>query len=581
MKKLSAAFVSVLMLLAIAGTPVKAQSALNPPAMQSYVGGKFYARRYQYPPVRINSGGGAAGTSYTINLSSGQVRLQDGRTIVPFSAGGQNILGQPSPGAPAIPVYVGEGSTKELVTPTAVSGCYNQAPQSSCAITASFTYAHGQGDVVTSGSGGIQEAINDAAFWGGGIVVVDGASSLDLGGSSTVTTAIKAALGLPNVSIEDDRGNAVTYWNLTPTATTVLATPTTLVSTTVAPCPLTGACGTVAGSASWGSTTYACITYVDIMGQEGPCSASYSFTSTASTAIGFTAPAASAGAVGYKIYLSVSGGSYALAYDIPLLTQAGATAGVCTLTIVETITPACAVTNTSYGQTGSAAVVTGYPVVTSQLAPEAGSASSTTYNPNTNGRTTYGYIAGSHLGIPGVVASYQPFPIATAAQTTVGEVVGTAYLPPGFMNMVGRQLRVCGFGFKTSTVADTITSFSVYWDAEGSNISAGTPVLIGKVQATYATALAAAANYQFCETFVTTVAAATATGGSILPTSGTMVAGQASAGANPSPGILLGVAAVGSLNLNLNARLSILYNHTTGTDGSGVTLNNLTVEVLN
>jgi hypothetical protein len=239
------------------------------------------------------------------------------------------------------------------------------------------------------------------------------------------------------------------------------------------------------------------------------------------------------------------------------------------------------VTNTNYGQTGSAAVVTGYPVVTSQLAPETGSASATTYNPNPDGHTVYVYTPGSHFGVPGTVALSQPFVITAAAQTTVGQIAGTVNVAPNFMNYVGRAVRICGAGYKTSTTADTITSFSLYWDAEGSNATAGTPVLIGKVQATWPTALAAAANYTFCFDVMTTVAATTATGGTMFASYGFMTGGQASAGANPGVGPLLTTAAVGSLNLALNGRFSILYNHSTGTDGSGFTLNNLRIESLN
>src|SRR5208282_3590819 len=73
-------------------TPLYAQ---NPPSNQSFVGGRFVARNYNYTPIRISGGGGAVSTTYAIMLSTGSVALKDGRTIVPFSAGGLNILGQP------------------------------------------------------------------------------------------------------------------------------------------------------------------------------------------------------------------------------------------------------------------------------------------------------------------------------------------------------------------------------------------------------------------------------------------------------------------------------------------------------
>src|SRR5271156_6694495 len=77
----------------------------------SFVTGRFVARNYAYNGVRIQSGNNASGTA-TITLSSGSVTLADGRVMVPFSAGGFNILGQPGP-FPAIPITVGAGSVKE------------------------------------------------------------------------------------------------------------------------------------------------------------------------------------------------------------------------------------------------------------------------------------------------------------------------------------------------------------------------------------------------------------------------------------------------------------------------------------
>src|ERR1700690_1257554 len=167
MRKLSSIVMAVVLaLLPLAGTPVMAQGQ-NPPSNQSYVAGRFVARNYNYTGVRIFSGNNAAGAA-TITLSQASVRLLDGRTIVPFSAGGDNTQGQPGP-FPAIPIYVGAGPTWELVTPTAVSGCYVGSPQGVCSITATFANAHGQGEVVTSGSYFIQEALNDAGYFGGGI----------------------------------------------------------------------------------------------------------------------------------------------------------------------------------------------------------------------------------------------------------------------------------------------------------------------------------------------------------------------------------------------------------------------------
>src|ERR1700733_2426611 len=112
----------VLALMPLAGTPVMAQGQ-NQPSNQSFVAGRYVARNYVYPGIRINGGGGAANTTYSIQVSAGSIRLPDGRTVVPFSAGGLNSQGQPGL-FPAIPISVGAGTTQETVTPIAVSGCY-------------------------------------------------------------------------------------------------------------------------------------------------------------------------------------------------------------------------------------------------------------------------------------------------------------------------------------------------------------------------------------------------------------------------------------------------------------------------
>jgi hypothetical protein len=65
---------------------------------------------------------------------------------------------------------------------------------------------------------------------------------------------------------------------------------------------------------------------VDIAGNEGPCSATASFTNVTVKAIDVGTPAAATGAVGYTIYLSLSGGTYAQAFQVPI------TSSICTMT---------------------------------------------------------------------------------------------------------------------------------------------------------------------------------------------------------------------------------------------------------
>jgi hypothetical protein len=62
---------------------------------------------------------------------------------------------------------------------------------------------------------------------------------------------------------------------------------------------------------------------------------------------------------------------------------------------------------------------------------------------------------------------------------------------------------------------------------------------------------------------------------------GWLTEGQVAAGTIHTGATNILFAAVGSLNLALNAKIEVVYNHTTGTDGAGVVLLNPTVKILN
>jgi len=562
---------AVLALTLFGVTDLHAQSPL------SKVGGKTYASAYAGWKVTIQSAPTATGAG-TIIVTPGIPTTLDGTQIFnAFVNGG---------GAVFTPLIVGLGSAnQETVTPTAISACNTSGGgTATCSITATFANTHGPGDVVTSGDAGIQEAVN-ALGASGGVVVVDGAA-----GATDAT--IGAVVVNPKVVIEDTRYTAEQWW--TPVGgTTAIAAPAVLTATTVG-FGLNGANTT--GGAYTGTSTYVyCVAYVDIMGQEGACSPTFSG-ATAGTGstnqIGFSAPAASTGAVGYTVYISLASGTYQLAYKVPLVTQPTVTGsypvanGVCTLTTVETITPACALTNATYGTTGSAAIVSALTLNTSPIDPQVTIVSTTSvYVPNAGGRTTYTYAPGSRAGINGTVGTSLPFTISAADTTTTPSVIGTINLRPGMMNFIGKTIEVCGKATTTASTA-SIANIQFQWDAVGQN-TAGKGVQIGSLSLTPPVAFSTTAVYTFCEDFATTVASASATGGSIIPVGGfingigvtniaTAGAGSAAAGSDSAV-----ISAVSSLNLADDARINVVYVHTTGTDGTAVTLQGLTVKVLN
>ena len=99
------------------------------------------------PALLVGAGGGTSG-SYSITLDYGKTTTgTGGNTIYPFS------------GTTYPPFAIGSGATYEVVTPSSASCTTGQANSyQQCQITATFSYAHGAGDVVRSGDNGLFEA---------------------------------------------------------------------------------------------------------------------------------------------------------------------------------------------------------------------------------------------------------------------------------------------------------------------------------------------------------------------------------------------------------------------------------------
>jgi hypothetical protein len=438
-------------------------------------------------------------------------------------------------------------------------------------ITASFSNTHGQSAVVLDGSFGAQTAANLANRYGGGTVTVDQAWA-QMGGTNAILAAM---VPFAAVAISDLRTGNPQRWTPLSNAT-FIAVPATLTAATVG-FGLNGA-NTTGGTYTGASTYHYCVSYVDVAGNEGPCSLDFS-AATAGTGttnqIGFAAPAASTGAVGYVPYISLAGGTYALSYRVPL------TATVCTLTKVETVISACALANTTYNQTGSAAIVSALTVNTARLAAQLGAASTTAdIVSNSAAHTAYLYAPGGNAPSFLPISSYAPFTVTTAAASTVPAILGSVQLPAGFMNNVGRTIRICGHATEATGGTATIESIQMVWDADGSNTT-GAGVIIGTGLNLTSTETATATTFNFCENLRTTVSGASATAGSIQSVGGYLeVEGGQTSTSNRTAGDT-STTATASLNLAGEARIDVQYVHTTGTDGAGLILQNLTVEVLN
>jgi hypothetical protein len=193
-----------------------AQQYTSPGSDISMIGGRiFYAQEYNLKSAGVFIVGGNNATgSQSITLSTGSVKLRDGRAVVPFAVG--------------VPITINDAN-QETVTIAAVSNCFPTGqiqdpfnPQATlCTITASFTKLHGAMASVWSGDSGFLEALNDAGNNGGGVVFwsIDcGQIAVSITGTTT-TVASGPCLYVPkaftngggSVYVESTITSAVSY----------------------------------------------------------------------------------------------------------------------------------------------------------------------------------------------------------------------------------------------------------------------------------------------------------------------------------------------------------------------------------
>ena len=500
----------------------------------SFFAGQYSARAFAYginqsvAPLQVAIGT-AAGVG-TITLNMGNIVTPDGITFMPLSTNA--------------PITIGSGATSETQTPSAVS-CTTPTTYQTCQVTANWTNTHGTGDLVSSGTVGLQEAINYAHAQGGGNIDIS-AQWASLGGTNAL---IAAATPYSNVIIEDNRATTQTYWGMQPSTATLLAAPTTLTATTV----------TWTTTGTWTAADhFLCITYVDALGGEGPCSATYDVTPAATTIANIASPAASAGAVGWRAY---AGSAYATAYLLPI------TSTNCTLTTLESVFPACAI--------GAAGTWPAIWVNTAIQKPAAATPVAASNNPVKQGHTLFAYFPMASQPIP-FQAHYGPFP-AMSGGTTAAQAayLGSFELPTGYLAQLGRTIRITG---KINITTDTATTPSILvklgW---AGGTTTGAPVAVCTATSTTAYGSSAVFYHSFSCTMTTTTVAVGATsaiqsnswaikvlaGGTAVGT----VVGDALAG--PS----------GSLNLALQNTVYIEYIGSTSTTSS-LQLMDLHVETL-
>jgi hypothetical protein len=488
--------------------------------------GIFYAPTYNTWTAKVQGGPYAAGT-VTVAVASSIVTLSDGYQFSPWSTSN--------------PVNIGQGATLETLTPSAVStGACPQGGggQGVCELlTLATSFTHGQGDNVTSGSGGLNEAINDANANGGGVVAIDNLFQSNFSTTASANTTILASPIFANVSIQDNRGPVQGWWTVQPSALTALATPATRSATA-------GTTQVISGTATgtWTAVaTYVCVTYVDIQGQESPCSATYNFTATASVALNFASPAASTGAVGWRAYAGVT--SLATAYQLPI------TSANCTLTTLETVQPACAI--------GSAGVFP-TPTTTTKLHPGYVVA---TYNPADLSHTTFGWqLSTKPPSTCTPESNFGPFLATAGGTTTQQQVVGSVELSTACLNQINKTIRVSG---KINDVAGSGETPTIQVML-GPSFTTGTPTSICKMVGTTSTGAGVTTNDNF--TCIITVNA-TGTSGTVMP-NGTMIVSNTAGTVTASTISVDTATAAVTTGLTLQNTLYIVYTPTSATNTS-------------
>ena len=411
---------------------------------------QFNANEYAYgvgptpPAALLVDIGTTVGGAGTLTLAKGQITLADGTSVSPLNINA--------------PITVGIGANAETVTPTAVSGGSLQGYDQT-SVTATFTNAHGTGDPISSGTFGLQEAINAAAGFGGGTVIIDARWAL-FGG----TNAMIAAAVLPSgVTIQDNRGGGGTG-----------ALPSGKNTGAAVTAPVAATSATVASQAgivgTWTATTiHVQFTYVTANGGETLASADYSFTSTASVAIGGKGPAAATGVVGYRVYIGTT------AWLAPVTAANG--------TVIQAGPIAAFAIGTPFSI--ATATVTGVALV-----PGVSSA----------------WITSAGVGNNDVL-TFPPFANVGAISAATATPLADVNLPAGFLNFVGRTLRIRGTAtITTNSATGTLTINLLLYSVYG--VTSITPFTAVSTSVAFASAVV---NCEFDVLMNTTAVGATGT----------------------------------------------------------------------
>lgn len=394
------------------------------------------------------------------------------------------------------PVFIQDANPalNEIVTPTSTT-----QGSGSCGFAASTANSHTSFNL-TSGTAGLQEAIA-TQFQTTPVfdVILDKNWYQTVAGFPVTTTPqsiIGSVTGNANVGIVDVTTTPWTYysWNGSKYVVNAGASGVSFSSVTAvaAPTALSTAAATsgLITTATTGGTLPASATYrfgatcVTPIGGETTISIDSASTATIATGSGtatntitVTSPAgctAANGAVGWRLYMSAASG--ASLSEILYAPTCTASTGQFVLNGV------CAI--------GSSATVTAVITGTAKI-PTVNSAFLT---------------PGSNTS-PVPLVSYPPFTaLGTVATTVVGNL-GVVNLPAGFLNTLGRTVRMCGTGYGTTNGTGGTLTFTTLL----ASIPGVTSVTPFSVVSPSIAASVIAVNFTFCETWTTQATGTTGT----------------------------------------------------------------------
>lgn len=471
------------------------------------------------------------------------------------------------------PVFIQDANLalNEIVTPTSTTN-----GSGSCGFAGSVANQH-TSFTLSSGTAGLQEAITNQLQSTPVFDVVLDKYWYQLVSAFPVATTpqsiIAALKGSANVGIVDTTTSPWTFysWNgvnyvadastggIPFTSLTTIAAPVAL--TTVAATCLTngGGCitvGTTGGTIPTSSVYTLGATYVTALGGETLMSidtapgATIAATTTSTSTITVTSPAAETGAVGWRLYMTAASG--ATVTEILYSSCASASTGQIVLNGV------CAI--------GSSATIT--KIITgTALAPTLTGGTSAM---NTNASGAFPVASGTTSPLQNLV-SYPPFAAYTTTSQTTGlvAVLGQVNLAPGFLNTLGRHIHIHGTGTATTgSSAGTLTLTTKIASVPG--VTSVSPViLVGGTNAA-----TAALVFTFDEDLTTTAVGTTGT----VEGHGTMCVGLAHTNVCTAAMDLI-VAASSTVDLTAQDQFQFALTPTSVTLSS-VQLRQLTVQIV-